>query len=153
MPPGVVQDRDAPAVPQQRRRHVHGRFAKDAASPTLPGYGLGIAFNDYDRDGWPDILVANDNIPEQLFHNLGNGKFEEVALKLGLAYDEDGHTFSGMGVDFSRTTTTTAGPTSSSATLANEKYALFRNRKGTFEYVTAPSGRGRNQHRATRAGA
>jgi len=109
---------------------------------TVPGYGLGIAFNDYDRDGWPDILIANDNVPEQLFHNLRNGKFEEVALRVGLAYDEDGRTFSGMGTDFDDYDND-GWPDVVVGALANEKYALFRNRKGEFEYVSGRSGLGR----------
>ena len=106
---------------------------------TAPGYGLGIAFNDYDRDGWPDILIANDNVPEQLFHNLRNGKFEEVALREGLAYDEDGRTFSGMGADFNDYDND-GWPDVVVGALANEKYALFKNRKGAFEYASGPSG-------------
>ena len=112
--------------------------SKECGIGTKPGYGLGIAFNDYDRDGRPDILIANDNIPEQLFHNLGNGKFEEVALKLGLAYDEDGRTFSGMGADFADYNND-GWPDVFIGALANEKYALFRNLKGTFEYASGPS--------------
>jgi hypothetical protein len=116
--------------------------SKDCGLGAVPGYGLGIAFNDYDRDGWPDILIANDNIPEQLFHNLGNGKFQEAALPLGLAYDEDGHTFSGMGADFNDYDND-GWPDVFIGALANEKYALFHNRKGMFEYVSGPSGVGR----------
>ncbi len=124
------------------RNNRDGTFtdvSKDSGLGTVPGYGLGIAFNDYDRDGWPDILVANDNIPEQLFHNLGHGKFEEVALQLGLAYDEDGHTFSGMGADFADYNND-GWPDVFIGALANEKYALFRNVKGMFEYASGPSG-------------
>jgi enediyne biosynthesis protein E4 len=113
--------------------------SKDCGVAAAPGYGLGIAFNDYDRDGWPDILIANDNIPEQLFHNLGNGKFEEVALKLGLAYDEDGRTFSGMGADFADYDND-GWPDVFIGALANEKYALFRNVKGKFDYTSGLSG-------------
>jgi hypothetical protein len=105
------------------------------------GYGLGVAFNDYDRDGRPDILVANDNIPEQLFHNLGGGKFEEVALKAGLAYDEDGRTFSGMGVDFADYDND-GWPDVFIGALGNERYALFHNTKGAFEYYTGTAGVG-----------
>ena len=65
-----------------------------------PGKGLGVAFNDFDRDGWPDILVANDSAPQQLFRNKHDGTFEEIALGAGVAYDEDGNTFAGMGIDF-----------------------------------------------------
>jgi hypothetical protein len=108
--------------------------SKECGIGTAPGYGLGIAFNDYDRDGWPDILVANDNVPEQLFHNLRNGKFEEVALREGLAYDEDGRTFSGMGADFDDYDND-GWPDVVVGALANEK-----NRKGAFEYASGPSG-------------
>ena len=81
----------------------HGHFrdvSEESGIAKSPGKGLGVAFNDYDRDGWPDILVANDSVAQQLFHNLKNGKFEEVAVQTGVAYDEDGNSFSGMGVDF-----------------------------------------------------
>ena len=113
--------------------------SKECGIGAVPSYGLGIAFNDYDRDGWPDILIANDNVPEQLFHNLGNGKFAEVALQLGLAYDEDGRTFSGMGTDFNDYDND-GWPDVVVGALANEKYALFKNRKGSFEYASGQSG-------------
>ena len=45
-----------------------------------PGKGLGVAFQDVDHDGWPDIFVANDSFPQQLFRNQRNGTFEEIAL-------------------------------------------------------------------------
>ena len=48
-----------------------------------PSKGLGIAIADYDHDGWMDIFIANDSIPEFLFHNKGNGTFEEVGLASG----------------------------------------------------------------------
>ncbi len=115
--------------------------SKESGIAAAPGFGLGVAFNDYDRDGWPDILIANDNIPEQLFQNLGNGKFKERALALGLAYDEDGHTFSGMGADFNDYNND-GWPDVFIGALGNERYALFRNVKGAFEYVTGPSGVG-----------
>lgn len=115
--------------------------SKESGIGNARGYGLGIAVNDYDRDGWPDILIANDNIPEQLFHNLGHGKFEEVALKTGLAYDEDGRTFSGMGVDFADYNND-GWPDVFIGALGNERYALFRNGKGSFEYLTGPAGVG-----------
>lgn len=113
--------------------------SKECGIGAVPGYGLGIAFNDYDHDGWPDILIANDNVPEQLFHNLGNGKFEEVALQTGLAYDEDGRTFSGMGTDFNDYDND-GWPDVVVGALANEKYALFRNNKGKFDYASGASG-------------
>ncbi|MFI5382506.1 MAG: CRTAC1 family protein [Tepidisphaerales bacterium] len=107
----------------------------------LPGNGLGIAFNDFDLDGWPDILVANDKLPQQLFRNNHDGTFAEAALATGVAYDEDGATFSGMGVNF-EDYNNDGWPDIFIGDLANQRYALYRNRKGTFEYVTGATGLG-----------
>ena len=60
---------------------------------------LGVAMFDYDRDGWPDLLVANDTQPNKLYRNLRNGKFKEVAIEAGLAFSSDGKARAGMGVD------------------------------------------------------
>jgi hypothetical protein len=65
-----------------------------------PGKGLGIALADYDRDGHVDLFVANDSMVEFLYHNKGDGTFEEVGLLSQVAADGDGRTFAGMGVDF-----------------------------------------------------
>jgi hypothetical protein len=54
---------------------------------------------DYDRDGWPDLLVANDTQPNKLYKNLRNGRFEDVAVEAGVAFSEDGKARAGMGVD------------------------------------------------------
>jgi hypothetical protein len=60
---------------------------------------LGVALLDYDRDGWPDLLVANDTQPNKLYRNLRNGTFEDVAVRAGVAFSEDGKARAGMGVD------------------------------------------------------
>jgi hypothetical protein len=54
---------------------------------------------DYDQDGWPDILVANDTQPNKLYKNLRNGKFKDVAVEAGLAFSTEGKARAGMGVD------------------------------------------------------
>ena len=64
------------------------------------GKGMGVAFGDYDGDGWTDVFVANDSVPNFLFKNLGNGKFQEVALQTGVAYPANGNSIAGMGADF-----------------------------------------------------
>ncbi|HVH89379.1 MAG TPA: CRTAC1 family protein, partial [Terriglobales bacterium] len=64
------------------------------------GKGMGIGFNDYDGDGFVDIFVANDNMPNSLFHNLKGKAFEEVAMDTGVAYSENGKAVSGMGAEF-----------------------------------------------------
>jgi enediyne biosynthesis protein E4 len=60
---------------------------------------LGVAMIDYDQDGWPDLLVANDTQPNKLYRNLGNGKFKDMAVEAGLAFSADGKARAGMGVD------------------------------------------------------
>jgi hypothetical protein len=63
------------------------------------GKGLGVVFGDLDRDGWPDLYVANDMTPNFLFFNRGDGRFEEVAVLAGAALGERGEPEAGMGVD------------------------------------------------------
>lgn len=60
---------------------------------------LGVAMFDYDADGWPDLLVANDTQPNKLYKNLRNGKFKDVAVEAGLAFSSEGKARAGMGVD------------------------------------------------------
>lgn len=60
---------------------------------------LGATMLDYDLDGRPDLFVANDTQPNKLYRNLGDGTFQEVALRAGLAFSEDGKARAGMGVD------------------------------------------------------
>ncbi len=106
---------------------------------SAPGRGLGSAFNDADLDGWPDIVVANDAVAEQLFRNNHDGTFSEVGLQNGLAYDEDGQAFSGMGVAF-EDYDNDGWPDIFIGDLANQKYALFHNAKGAFQYVSNSTG-------------
>ncbi len=60
---------------------------------------LGVALFDFDRDGWPDLLVANDTQPNKLYRNLRNGKFKDAAIEAGLAFSSEGKARAGMGVD------------------------------------------------------
>jgi hypothetical protein len=64
------------------------------------GKALGVAFADYDGDGFTDIFVANDGMQQYLFHNNGNGTFTECALDSGAALSADGKPLSGMGTVF-----------------------------------------------------
>jgi hypothetical protein len=60
---------------------------------------LGIAILDYNGDGWPDILIANDTQPNKLYLNKKDGTFEERGVPSGIAFSEDGIARAGMGVD------------------------------------------------------
>lgn len=108
----------------------------------VKGKSLGVAFADFDDDGWTDVFVANDNSEQQLFHNLGNGKFEDVALAAGVAFDDKGKYFSGMGVD-AADYDNDGKPDVFITALSNETYPLFKNAgDGLFDYVTQTSGIG-----------
>ena len=63
------------------------------------GNGLGVVVADYDGDGWPDVFVANDSVPNFLFRNDGNWRFTETALAAGVAAATDGKARAGMGID------------------------------------------------------
>ena len=71
----------------------------DPVSGHPVGKGLGVVPVDYDRDGWLDLMVVNDTVRNFLFHNKGDGSFEEVAIFEGIAYDRNGKATSAMGVD------------------------------------------------------
>lgn len=60
---------------------------------------LGAVFVDVDRDGWIDILVANDTVANFLFRNKGDGTFEEIAAASGFAFDRNGNATGAMGID------------------------------------------------------
>ena len=124
------------------RNNGDGTFedvSESSGFASAPGKGLGLAFNDYDGDGWPDVVVANDSFPQQLFRNLAGTGFEEVALVSGLAYDENGRTFAGMGVDFADFNND-GQPDVFINALAHQRYALFRNDGQLFEYVSGSTG-------------
>ncbi len=106
------------------------------------GKGLGVAFADYDGDGYTDIFVANDSVQCFLYHNNGNGTFSEVGLLAGVGYNEDGKTFAGMGVDFSDYDNDGL-PDVVITDLSNERYLLFHNNgDGSFRDATNQSGMG-----------
>ncbi len=103
------------------------------------GRGMGVAVADYDGDGYPDIFVANDDAPMQLFHNLGGKRFEEVALNSGVAFPENGNVISGMGVDF-RDVFNKGFPSLWVTAVEKETFPLFVNLgHGQFDDRTASS--------------
>jgi hypothetical protein len=133
-----------PIAPLVYHNDGNGHFTEIAlkAGLALPGKGLGIALADYDRDGRVDLFIANDSIPEFLYHNKGNGAFEEVALRSGVAVDSEGHSYAGMGVDFADYDNDGV-PDIVVTDLASQIYALYRNNgDGTFNYESYSSGIG-----------
>jgi hypothetical protein len=106
--------------------------------------GMGVGFNDYDDDGFTDIFVANDNMPNSLFHNLKGKAFEEVALDSGVAYSGTGKAVSGMGAEF-RDLDNDGLPDIWHTATELETFPLFRNiGKGMFVDVTGRSGLARS---------
>ncbi len=84
------------------RNNGDGTFSdvsRESGVDHTDGKGLGVVFADYDRDGWTDIYVANDSVPNFMFHNNGDGTFEEVALFAGVAVGRTGEPLAGMGTD------------------------------------------------------
>ncbi len=93
------------------------------------GRGMSVAFADYDSDGFADIFVTNDNMPNFLFHNLKNGTFEEVGLLSGVALTDRGKPVSSMGTDF-RDADNDGRPDIVFTALVGETFPLFRGLAG-----------------------
>jgi hypothetical protein len=103
---------------------------------------LGVAMFDYDRDGWPDLLVAHDTQPNKLYRNQRNGTFKDVGMEAGIALSTEGKARAGMGVDtgdFSNSGT----PGIAITNFDNEMIGLYRElRNGVYEDVSTQAGVG-----------
>lgn len=124
------------------RNEGGGRFrdvSLDAGVHAHPGKAMGLAVADFNQDGWPDLFIGNDALPNSLFLNHG-GKFQEVAAEQGIALPNDGRPVSSMGAaigDFDQDGHIDLLVT----TLSNETFPFFRNLgDASFEDITAPSG-------------
>jgi hypothetical protein len=106
------------------------------------GRALGVAFADYDEDGFTDIFVANDGMQQYLFHNNGNGTFTERGLEAGAALSEDGRRLSGMGVVF-QDYDNDGRPDVIVTELPREIYGVYHNEGGgSFSYRSLETGLG-----------
>jgi hypothetical protein len=133
-----------PISPLVYHNNKDGTFTEVAQKIGLgkPGKGLGIALADYDRDGHIDLFVANDSMVEFLYHNKGDGTFEDVGLASEVAVDMDGRTYAGMGADFADYNND-GWPDIVVTDLANQRYALYENNgDGSFTYATPSAGIG-----------
>ncbi|MEP6756066.1 MAG: CRTAC1 family protein [Chthonomonadales bacterium] len=103
---------------------------------------LGVCICDFDQDGWPDLIVANDTTPNFLFHNETNGTFKEVAIQSGIGIGQSGKAKAGMGVDIADELQT--GHESIILTnFAGEQMTLYRwSEGGLYLDAAAPSGIG-----------
>ncbi|MGH9584138.1 MAG: CRTAC1 family protein, partial [Bryobacteraceae bacterium] len=125
------------------RNNGDGTFTDVSAQTGISehlGRGMGIGIGDYDGDGYPDIFVANDNAPNELFHNIGGKRFEEVGEDAMVAYSGEGDVFSGMGVGFGDLFHT-GRPSLWVTATENQTFPLFANLgRGQFADKTAAAG-------------
>jgi enediyne biosynthesis protein E4 len=104
------------------------------------GRALGVAFADYDDDGFMDVFVANDGMQQYLFHNNGNGTFSECGLECGAGLTADGKPMSGMGVVF-QDYDNDGRPDIIVTVLPRENYTVFHNDgNGQFIYRSLETG-------------
>ncbi len=103
---------------------------------------LGVALLDYDQDGWPDLIVANDTQPNKLYRNNRNGTFREVGVEAGIAFSTDGRARAGMGID-TGDFDNSGVPGIAVTNFDNEMLGLFRPSGGrVYRDVAIPAGVG-----------
>jgi hypothetical protein len=102
------------------------------------GKGMGMAFADYDNDGFIDIFVSNDSFRNFLFHNNGNGTFSEVGREMGVAYNSNGGTVAGMGAEF-RDLDNDGRPEIFQTAMFADTFVLRQKAGDSFENLTSVS--------------
>ncbi len=127
------------------RNNGDGTFtdvSKAAGIANPAGKGLGVTFCDYDRDGDPDIYVANDMVRNFLYRNNGDGTFTDVAYGAGVGFDANGKPQAGMGVDCADVDGNKL-PDIFVTNFSEELNTLYKNTgDGIFEDVTTAAGLG-----------
>ena len=102
---------------------------------------LGVALIDDNRDGWLDLLVANDTQPNKLYRNQRNGTFKDLAVENGLAFSSEGTARAGMGVDVADFDNSGL-PGVAITNFDNEMIGLYRANGKSFEDIAPKSGVG-----------
>jgi hypothetical protein len=106
------------------------------------GYGLGVVWTDFNRDGCPDLYVANDSSPSLLYQSDCKGGFEEIGVRAGVAFSTDGRPEAGMGTD-SGDYDNDGWPDLVKTNFSDDANNLYHNdHDGTFTDVAGPSGFG-----------
>ncbi|HEX4769804.1 MAG TPA: CRTAC1 family protein [Bryobacteraceae bacterium] len=131
--------------------HFHDRTAELQIDPDKL-YGLGVVAADYDNDGWPDIFVTNDLSANLLYHNLGKGKFEEVALTANAAFSADGVEEGNMGADVADYDHDGWLDMYYTTSSFQTDELLQNNHDGTFTNTTNPAGHGEATYRFVKWG-
>jgi hypothetical protein len=122
-------DNYAPLPNQLFRNNGDGTFtdvSQVSGVASHLGKGMGVAFADFDQDGFTDVYVANDSSRSFLFRNQGDGTFQELGLEAGVALREDGAAIAGMGADF-RDFDNDGLPDLVVSGMINDTFLLFRN--------------------------
>jgi hypothetical protein len=113
------------------------------------GKGMGLAFGDYDNDGFADIFVSNDTFENYLLHNNGDGTFTNVAMLAGVAYNAYGKAIAGMGADF-RDIDNDGRLDIFETAMFGEGFPLYKNLgDGQFQDVAGAAGLGALTSRST----
>jgi hypothetical protein len=127
------------AVPHRLYHNLgHGKFedvSEKSGIASAPGKGMGISIADFNDDGWQDVFIANDTEPNSLFLNKGDGTFEDVGLRLGVAYDDSAKAVSSMGSD-AKDYDNDGRVDIFYNNLMGQIWALFQNRGDFFRYVS-----------------
>jgi enediyne biosynthesis protein E4 len=117
--------------------------SKESGIASHLGKVWGVVATDVKNDGWMDLWVSNDTLPDFLFANQGNGKFNEIATTAGVAYSDGGRPRSGMGVD-SADFDNDGWMDLFVANIDREMFAIYKNnRDGTFDDLALPTGIGK----------
>jgi len=107
-----------------------------------PGKAWGAVATDVNNDGLLDLFVGNDTVPNFLFKNVGQGRFEEIATQAGVAYSADGRARSGMGVD-SADFNEDGWMDLFVANIDREMFSIYQNNHDeTFDDLAGPTGIG-----------